>query len=97
MKLIKENPDGTFTEVSEAWVNRYAFGDRLLEDVAFKVTCKDGEISVSLKEDSYTKTLNIPYWIEEAKQYVMGGEDLSSTPDLEDELVSIVFEPKEKP
>lgn len=92
MKLIKENPDGTFTEVSEAWVNGYDFGDRLLEDVAFKVTCKDGKISVSLEEDSYIKTLNIPYWTEKAKQYVMGGEDLSSTSSLEDELVSIVFE-----
>lgn len=70
-------------EVDHLYYNAYSFGDRLLEDVYFKVTLKtsgkdkiydelepsDFEVEWPSKYDHYTQTLNMDYWTEKALKF----------------------------
>ena len=78
--------DGTI--VNEAYFDGYAFGDRLLENVTFKATIKNGKLIVSVVESSrqYFSNLNQKKWLKAAKDYAKqndiffdtekGGQDL---------------------
>ena len=77
MKFVCEEfeGEGGCGEVDHILVNGYGFGDRLLEDVYFKVTLNDdGEYTVTeaegLGQEAYTHQLNMKYWLKEAHEYV---------------------------
>lgn len=63
MKLMRyTNEEGTtFEEVSVLYMNGYDFGDRLLEDVPFKITIEDGKLKAEC-QDKYDPGINWPYW-----------------------------------
>ncbi len=51
----------------------YGFGDRMLEDVYFKVTLNDDKEYTVVEaegQEDYTQQLNMKYWIKEAHEYV---------------------------
>jgi len=75
MKFICEEfeGEGGCGEVDHILVNGYGFGDRILEDVYFKVLLSDtGEYIVVEAEgqEAYTHQLNMKHWLEEAHEYV---------------------------
>jgi hypothetical protein len=67
-------------EVDHALVNGYAFGDRLLEGVMFKITISQRGIVMaeSADDDSreYLKDLSANKWTREAVRYAIGCDSL---------------------
>lgn len=71
--------------VKEAYMNGYWFGDRLLEDVIFKVAVNAAgdDIIIECSDGlDYFNDLNTTKWLKEAKKHLMEfPDDLSITPD----------------
>jgi hypothetical protein len=65
-------------------IDGYSFGDRLLEDVMFTVTFKDGKVEVAYpnwESDPYMSGINTPYWCELIQ------ESITSKPEVYDEYL----------
>lgn len=60
-------------EVDNLFIDGYAFGDRLLEDVKFICKIENDKVvvkSVGITSEKYFKQLNEKYWLEQAQLYV---------------------------
>lgn len=95
-KLMDTNEDGEPThEVKEAYLDGYAFGDRLLEGVwfGFRVTPDGKNIEAFLPPDSaeYMERLNSKFWLERAREYALDLKCFYLLPDEVEETV-ILFE-----
>jgi hypothetical protein len=92
-KVVGDDPF-TITPTNYAVVNGYSFGDRLLEDVRFKITIDangtfHAEVFPQYKE--YFNDLNTTKWLAEACRF-------AQTVDVyEDENDEIIFYDDEKP
>lgn len=62
-------------ELPYAYVHGYNFGDKLLEDVFFKITINGTKFKAEVsRPDDYTSGLNMGKWEKEAEKY-SGSED----------------------
>ena len=63
------------------WLDGYAFGDKILEDVMFRVYDKDNVIIDEIYDDDYWEGLNKAKWLkdaqESARQCLEDGEGLT--------------------
>ena len=78
-------------EVPYILMNGYCFGERVMEDVMFRVEIKNDEIVVSVKDEwperegdpwekcSYLFTLNKDYWMQQALEYAQDN-DIATCP-----------------
>lgn len=67
-----EHNQTTLTPFTHGWVNGYNFGDRLLEDVGFKITTdENGHLKAEVHPDAanYFAKLNTKKWIDEAIEF----------------------------
>ena len=73
MKKFSHFEDEDGNRYSEAKIDGYNFGDRLLEGVMFVVSIKNGELSVKVDKDAeeYFSGLNQKKWLEAAKDYAL--------------------------
>lgn len=86
-----EYEDGRTTK--EAYIDGYAFGDRLLEGVPFKITVKsDGTLAASLVNPNggYEKGLNRRKWEKDAKDYAKDCDMFFANADLSGEDLLLV-------
>lgn len=68
-----QDPNDPIAPMKTALVNGYGFGDRLMEDVMYKLTItSDGEIKVSFDKETkdYMEQFNITYWTNACLKYV---------------------------
>lgn len=70
------------TIVDTAYIDGYHFGDRLLEGVMFRVTVKDGDLSVEVIEQckKYFSRLNQEMWLGAALAYAKDNDIFYETP-----------------
>jgi len=64
--------------VESALVDGYYFGDRLLEDVFFKITVESSKLKSELSDeyDNYMKGLNKVKWLKEAVRHAQNDDNM---------------------
>jgi len=91
MKLKKIIDDSTYEEVDELYLDGYGFGDRLLEGLVVKVTLNDEGTELQITAD-WPKGIDSEYWIPQALSHLKDIDNLSTSPDLDDDDGFIDFE-----
>ena len=71
-----------------AYLDGYAFGDRLLEGVTFEIRIKNGKVTAAttLGCKSYMADLNEKKWLKEAARFATGYDNLEC-PNCHSEVV----------
>ena len=91
--LETENEGVLHEEVEYGIINGYLFGDRLLEDVMFRVGVSrdrsDVEVSISPDSANYFKNLNEKKWLAEAKKYALKNDIFETDGELDAVLYDI--------
>ena len=71
-------------ETDALYMDGYAFGDRLLEGVPFKITIMDGELKAECL-DKYQPGIDWEHWENTCVRYALNFEVFSTTQDLNDD------------
>jgi hypothetical protein len=91
MKLMKIIDDSTYEEVDELYLDGYGFGDRLLEGLVVKVTLNDEATELQITAD-WPKGIDPEYWVSQALSHIRDIDNLSTSPDLDNDDGFIDFE-----
>lgn len=88
-------------EVDVLYLDGYNFGDRLLEGVIFQIRVAPGgdnlAVSVDGQDEKYLKDLNSRKWLNEAREYALTTDVLSTERDMSHDAGFIVKEGEEPP
>lgn len=87
--------------IDHALLNGYHFGDRLLEDVYFKITVSGKKLQAepaTIEDDAYLDDLNKKKWLREAMKYASDPEALLDCPSCKNNTAYIsppILEPND--
>ena len=94
MRLLYEDEDGSTREVPELWLDGYAVGDRLLEQVPIRVTVEDGNLTCSFRDRDkpFLALLATDRLLADAVRAVRQGETLYLREELTDDGAGMLEE-----
>lgn len=97
LKFIRTDEDGEpIEEVKQAWINGYAVGDRMLEDVYFRIRINEARddvlVDVHPQSKEYFDKLNTKHWLKEIKAYVFENDLFMGDDLMEHEIILYDFD-----
>jgi len=92
LQFLVMNEDGeVLGEAQEVWIDGYGVGDRVLEDVMFRLRVNaqgDGlEAAVGKSSAGYFKTLNSSYWLPKIIEYALQQDLFASSEHANDDAI----------